>query len=193
MQRVTLLALFLIVISVLVGILSLKSAEAAGPWKAQVVDAETRKPLEGVVILAYWIKYTSSWAGWAGGEFYDAEEMVTGSDGRFVIPARWTFTLLPWTKIAGPEFVIFKPGYGLWRFQGSRDWPEDAYEQSVRTKKAWEQFTGEGVVIELPPLKTREERLKFLGSVSYAPVVPLEHTKRLDEAKDKEREQLGLR
>ncbi|TAK10128.1 hypothetical protein EPO44_00410 [bacterium] len=166
--------------------------DATGPWKAHVVDAETGKPLEGVVVLAYWIKYTSTAAGLAGPEFYDAEEVVTGPDGRFVIQGRWTFTLLPWTHIRGPELVIFKPGYGQWRFQGSKDWPDDAYEQDTRTKKAWEQFRGEGVVIELPLLKTREERLEFYRSVTWS-LVPQERTKRLREALDEERVYLGFR
>ena len=170
-----------------------KPVLAAGPWKAQVVDAETGKPLDGVVVLAYWIKYTESWAGSAGGEFYDGEEVVTGPDGRFVIQARSTWTLNPFRRIGGMELVIFKPGYGTWRFQGSKDWPKDLYEQKALIQKAWEQFEGDGVVIELPPLKTKEERLKFLSHVSYAPVVPLEYTRRLDHAKEKERQYLGLR
>ena len=35
-------------------------ANVAGPWKAQIVDAETGKPVEGVVVLAVWYRrYTS--------------------------------------------------------------------------------------------------------------------------------------
>jgi hypothetical protein len=30
------------------------AAEAAGPWRAQVVDAETGQPLEGVAVIAVW-------------------------------------------------------------------------------------------------------------------------------------------
>ena len=65
-RKVKRAALVLIGISALASIIS-ASAEAAGPWNARVVDAETGQPLEGVVVLAYWIKYTSSWGGWAGG------------------------------------------------------------------------------------------------------------------------------
>lgn len=173
------------------GVCTVGGAEAAGPWKGQVLDAETGQPLEGVVVHADWITYTSSFGGWAGGEFYDADEVVTGPDGRFIIQARSTFTLVPWKKISR-DFVIFKPGYGQWRFQGSQNWPQDVYEHMALAKQAWEQFTGEGVVIELPPLKTREERLEFLGHVSYSALVPREYTKRLDEAVHKEREYLGL-
>src|SRR5260370_15094947 len=77
----------------LLGLLSPALVQAAGPWKAQVVDAETGQPLEEVVVLMYWIKYTGSWAGWAGGEFDDAEEVVTVADGRFVVPSRRAVTL----------------------------------------------------------------------------------------------------
>jgi hypothetical protein len=164
---------------------------AAGPWKAQVVDAGTGKPLEGVVVLAYWLKYTETIAGTAGGEFYDAEEVITGQDGRFVIQARSTWTLNPFRTIKGPEFVIFKPGYGRWRFLGSEKWPSDVVDRKEQVKRAWEQFQSEGVVIELPRLKTREERLKFYSAVTWS-LVPEEQTKRLREALDDERVYLGL-
>lgn len=185
-------ALVLIGISALASIIS-ASAEAAGPWNARVVDAETGQHLEGVVVLAYWIKYTSSWGGWAGGEFYDSEEVVTGTDGRFVIQARSTWTLLPWKKISGPEFVIFKPGYGQWRFQGYEAWRKlSPAEQDAQLETTWKQFTGDGVVIELPPLKTREERRTFLRHAGPPAQVPRELTRRLEEAVDQERTYLGL-
>lgn len=173
------------------GACTVGGVEAAGPWKAQVVDAETGQPLEGVVVLMYWTTYTSSFGGWAGGEFYDAEEVVTGPDGRFVIQARSTFTLVPWKKISR-DLVIFKPGYGQWRFQGSEAWPQDVYEQSVRAKAAWKQFEGDGAVFELPPLKTRQERLEFKGTLRWSGLVPAERTKRLQEAMKMERAYLGF-
>lgn len=160
-------------------------AEAAGPWRGQIVDAETGRPLEGVVVLAYWLTYTASPGGWAGAEFYDSEEVVTGPDGRFVIQARATVSLVPWKKISR-YFVIFKPGYGQWRFQGEPTWPQDNYQIAALVKQAWEKFEGEGVVFELPPLKTREERLKFPEPYP-GPFVPAERTKKLEEALQKER------
>jgi hypothetical protein len=165
-----------------------------GPWRAHVVDADSGQPLEGVVVLMYWIKYTGSWAGWAGGEYHDAEEIVTGPDGRVVIPRRWVFTLLPWRKVSR-EMVIFKPGYGQWRFRGARDWDRlPAWESKAKFEEAWKRFEGEGVVLELPPLQAREERLRFFhGPYGHAPtLVPPERTRRLDEARDTEARDLGL-
>ncbi|MFQ5992328.1 MAG: hypothetical protein ACE5NA_07800 [Nitrospiraceae bacterium] len=165
------------------------TGQPAGPWKTKIVDAETGKPLEGVVVLAYWIQYQASLGGWAGGKYYDSEEVVTGPDGRFVIEARSTFTLLPWKKIGG-EFVIFKPGYGRWRI---RDWEKMPPEW--KELSAAEILAKDGIVIELVPLKTRGERLRFYDSRSWAgmSLVPPDQTKRLDEAVNKERAYLGFR
>lgn len=185
----------LVIVALVVSLLGPPAARAAGPWKAQVVDADTGEPLEGVVVLMYWIKYTGSFAGWAGGEFYDAEEVVTGQDGRFVVPSRWVFTLNPFKKVFR-EMVIFKPGYGQWEFRDAKEWEKLPYwkESKARREEAWKQFEGEGVVMELPPLKTREERLKFYGSFGGSPpFVPLEKTKRLRKAEDTERVYLGFR
>jgi hypothetical protein len=184
----------LVAIGLLMGLLGPGPAFAEGPWKAQVVDAETGEPLEGVVVLMYWVTYTSSWAGWAGGDFHDAEEVVTGPDGRFVVPRRLVFTLIPWKKVSR-EMVIFKPGYGQWRFREARQWDKlPRWESKAKFEEAWKRFEGEGVVLELSPLKTREERLKFYdGPYGHAPtLVPPERTRRLDEARDTEARYLGL-
>ena len=186
--------LVLMIVALVVSVLGPQAAVAAGPWKAQVVDAETGQPLEGVVVLMYWLKYTGSFAGWAGGEFYDAEEVVTGPDGRFVVPSRWVFTLNPFKKVTR-EMVIFKPGYGHWRFRDAKEWEKlPDWERKARREEAAKQFEGDGVVMELSPLKTREERLKFYGSFRGSPTfVPPDRTKRLDEAQEAERAYLGFR
>lgn len=188
--------LLLLGFSMWVGLLSPSLAAAAGLWKGRVVDAETGQPLEGVVVLAYWIKYTGGWGGWGGGEFYDSEEVVTGPDGRFVIQARSIWMLLWWKKIQG-YFVMFKPGYGQWRYKGYEEWQKlpiwerEAREEAVRKWEETGEIEGDRVVIELPPLKTRADRLKFYGGVSWS-LVPLERTKRLRETLDEERAYLGL-
>lgn len=180
----------------LIGISSfgaLSNVEAAGPWKAQVVNAETGKPLEGVVILAVWYRYV--WLiGQHGHLGYGAsQEVVTNKEGRFTIASRSSWTLNPFVHLRAPDFRIFKPGYGQWRFHGSKEWPMgDVIEREVYVKEAWDQFEGKGVVMELPPLKTREERLKFYRSIGYSAEIPRERIKRFLQALEAERTYLGF-
>jgi hypothetical protein len=142
-------------------------SESAGPWKGQVVDKETGKPLEGVVVLARWEKRYTSFVGEMGGnEYYDSEEVVTDAEGRFVIAARQTWTVNPFSDIYGPEFFIFKTGYGRWQFRDFDSWGlKDAIVSAERTRAEWRRFTEEGAVLELPPLKTIEQRLDFVRAM----------------------------
>jgi len=158
------------------------AAHAGGPWKGQIVDAETGAPLDGVIVLTYWVKFTASVGGWAGGDFVDAEEVVTGSDGRFVIPPHSTFTLLPWRKIEG-QLVILKSEYGQWAFRGGNPLLESI----------WTRLEREGEIIELPRLRTREERHEFYTlKFSIPTLVPFQRVPRLRQAIDDERVYLGL-
>jgi len=174
-----------LIVLVLLGLGKLAAAcpaYADGPWKGQIVDAETGTPLDGVIVLAYWVKFTASVGGWAGGDFVDAEEVVTGSDGRFVIPPHSTFTLLPWRKIKG-QLVILKSEYGQWAFRGGNPLLESI----------WNRLEREGEIIELPRLRTREARLEFYTlHFSIPTLVPLQRVPRLRQAIDTERVYLGL-
>jgi hypothetical protein len=58
-----------------------------------------------------------------------------------------------------------------------------------------EVFARDGAVIELPPLKTREERLNFYGGGGFSPpphIIPRDRTRRFYEAEDLERTYLGF-
>jgi hypothetical protein len=60
--------------------------EQWGPFRGQVVDEETGKPIAGANVMVLWIReppslhFTQS--------FYDAQETVTDVNGRFEIPPR---------------------------------------------------------------------------------------------------------
>ncbi len=162
------------------------TSEAGGPWKAQIVDAETRQPVEGVIAVLVWFKMTRTLGG-PSPKLYDAEEVVTGPDGRFEVGRRRTFTLNPFTYIQGPEVTIFKRGYGEWRV---KDWDKKPPE--------WEELDAgdvlekAGVVIELQPLKTREERRRYYDSHRWSTPAPADRARRLIEALRAERAYLGL-
>jgi hypothetical protein len=169
------------------------TAHALGPWKAQVVDAETRQPLPGVVVVAVWKKYLPFEGTVGVFEYVDSIEEVTGGDGRFVIAER-IFSDADRLILKEPDFYLFKPGYGQWRFQGEEGWSKlDAVERKKRYEEAGRQFENRGAVIEMPPLKTSDERLKFYQSPWRLPgIVPPEKIKRWTDAQQAERKYLGL-
>jgi hypothetical protein len=50
----------LVVLLLLIGLFLSTPSEAAGPWRAQIIDKETGEPIEGAVVFVRWEKrYTS--------------------------------------------------------------------------------------------------------------------------------------
>jgi hypothetical protein len=88
--------------------------------------------------------------------FRDSAETSSDHDGRFTLTG--PFDRRSWWTDA---IHIFKAGYGPWRFRGETDRGSSTEVFSWR-KNTWEQFTTVGAVIELRPLRSREERLKYI-------------------------------
>jgi hypothetical protein len=129
---------------------------ASGPWKARVVDAETKQPLQGVVVLAVWYKYWPDVDGLGTFGYVDSEEVITDKDGRFAISARSFIPFDPFV-LEEPEFHLVKPGYGRWRFQRDEEGLKlDVRDRKIRHREAGRQFEDREMVIELLPLNTRE-------------------------------------
>lgn len=95
------------------------SAEAIEAW---VVDAETGKPLEGVIVTANWQVLEGTLAGTNTGGQLQVLEAVTDVKGRFRFPA-WGPKPLPPRKSGwmvdqyigneDPQLVLFKSGYEM--------------------------------------------------------------------------------
>jgi hypothetical protein len=152
-----------------------------GPYYGKVVDAETKDPIEGAAVLV--VFYTEEY-GPAGAitRYADAVETVTDKKGEFKIPAHRVTTFRPlqgWNRYG--YFTIFKPGHGCYpihkdvkpMFVPNGTLPESQY-----------------VNIELPRLKTREERLR---NIDCFPVgMPDEKMTKLIEVNNIESISLGL-
>lgn len=115
--------------------------EQWGPFRGQVIDAETGRPIAGAHVAVLWIREPPSlhYAQW----FYDAEETVTDNEGRFEIP-RETRLLTAWVR--GPDIHLFAPGYLV---QAPEVTPADGRTYVDPT------------VVRMRPLKTREEQCKY--------------------------------
>src|SRR4030067_3602137 len=55
-----------------------------GPWSGKVIDAETKEPIEGAVVVAVWKKIYSTLTG-DSSYFFDAIETITDRTGNFSI------------------------------------------------------------------------------------------------------------
>jgi hypothetical protein len=140
-----------------------------GTYQGRVVDAETREPLEGVVILGVWYTETPSVGGGVQ-HYYDAREAVTDKNGDFSIPGhgvRILSNLLPMRPI------IFKAGYAYLECFWVKKWLND--ERTCGVKVTWD---GKIPVIPLKKLSL-EERLNDLyvppGPPSDAPYEKVKH------------------
>ncbi len=134
---------------------------AGGPWKGKIIDIETKEPIEGAVVLAVWERAYRTPAG-DNTYFYEAKEVLTDKEGNFEIPAYRPINLLPIISyIRGPNFTIFKPGY---LSLSDRYLDENIIDKPAEFKRDGKIYRLSPGLIELPKLKTREERLKTLPS-----------------------------
>lgn len=192
--RTLLFAIGALLLALSVLLSSPPSSHAGGPWKARVIDAETKQPLQGMVVVALWKKYVPTPGTLGIFSYVDSVEMVTGGDGQFVVAERKPSTADSHI-LDQPDFSLFKPGYGEWRFQGEEAWWKlDPAEKKKRYEEAGRQFESRGVTIEMQPLKTREERLKFYQTpVRRQPnLAPPDKIRRWTDAQQTERKYLGL-
>ncbi len=177
----------LLLVLIIAGILLSLAAKSQAGWliygkpefKGKVIDAETKEPIEGAVIVAVYSKKAIRIAPESVSITIDVKETLTNKEGNFLIPSYTTIIdPLSWSKPV--TFIIFKPGYGSfpdWRVRPpkgmSLETPFEKFfsgevgevkdisvtEPWKTNAKTWKEKVAFGVV-ELPKLKTREERLR---------------------------------
>ncbi|MBI4837630.1 MAG: hypothetical protein HY806_00445 [Nitrospirae bacterium] len=131
-----------------------------GPFSGKVIDAETKEPIEGAVVLVKWNKRVIT--GSPGGPatyIQEIKETLTNKEGEFYIEEYKGFTINPLAKIKNPEFLIYKPGYCVL--------PKTFFMptcKEMKPKKNYYEAFVKGEVAELPRLKTKEERLRAMPS-----------------------------
>ncbi len=135
----------------------------SGPWKGKVIDVETKEPVEGAVVMAVWDRVYRTPMG-TNNYFYEAKETLTNKDGEYEIPSYTPINILPIISyMSGPFFTIYKPGYGS--IQGLD--LEHIFINTTKGKMEWKErdkgFAISPGIVELPKLKTIEERKSFTG------------------------------
>ena len=149
-----------------------------GPYKGRVIDAETGKPLEGVVVLGVWYKELPSPGGTVG-SYFDAQETVTNKNGDFEVKG---LGLQIFSTVSGMHVLIFKAGY---EYIGLGPWESFKLDPIFKKKIAWE---GEKAIIPLRKLTMEERKVRLFGKEN----IPDEKQRLLIRELNKERLSLGL-
>lgn len=152
-----------------------------GPYRGRVIDAGTKKPIPGAVVVAVWHIDMPALVQ-RNSVFYDAVEVLTDAEGYFVVDAPEIERRAP-PNTEFPDFTIFKPGYR--HFQGWLADPEPMAQRRIHSVLR---------VVELEPMKgkSHRERLMNLPPNPVASDVPAEKIPNFLKALTEERKALGL-
>jgi len=137
-------------------------------YQGKVTDADTKQPIEGVVVVASWREERPTPAG-PTSRFKDVKETLTDKNGEWSIRGARGERLGPSTLLSyvtsfftgfmwgtysteRPEFIVFKPGYCSW----PKGFEIDACKEMMKSFVS----IGGGETVELPRLTVREDRLK---------------------------------
>ena len=178
-------------------------------FKGKVIDAATKEPIEGAVVVVVYSKTAIRIGPESNTITMDVREALTDKEGIFSIPSYTTIIdPLAWEDLA--SFINFKPGYGSfpdWRVLPSKgtevhfeDFFSDDFgkEKEVLWREPWKvgaeskKIKVTFGVVELPPLRTREEREKKGLHSRPDPTIPDYKVKNLMKAINEENAFLGF-
>ena len=145
-----------------------RAAAAEGPYRGRIVDADTKAPLVGAVVLVYWNREAPGIGHGPVESFLGADEALTDEDGRFVIARNPPRTWIPGTWRSDPQFTIFQPGYGSF----PRYFATDPPPPTGRFASLLKVMEHSSVTFELPRLRTRQERLNVVTLVNPVVIPP---------------------
>lgn len=135
----------------------------AATFKGRVIDADTKQPIEGAVVVVSWSEERATPAG-PTSRLKDVKETLTDKNGMWLIEGpkgghvgdiKAIFSFLTGTYFTNfPDFIIFKPGYCSW----PKGFGIDACKGKMKPES--DDKVAEGVTFELPRVTSREDRIK---------------------------------
>ena len=177
------------------GILFMPCAEGNDTiFRGRVIDADTKEPIEGTVVVAYWLKAWQTISG-EKTELKEVKEILTDKNGEWSIagpkgqendPHPYLSFFLFLSYIREPAFIVFKPGYCSF---------PSGFSISACKEKLKPGGTGEimeGKTIELPRVTDKEDRLKAMRPGPVAGEGSLEKQKQYIRLLNEESRHLGI-
>ncbi len=97
------------------------STSACGAnFKGKVIDADTKEPIEGAIVVASWTEEAPTAAG-STSRLRDVKETLTDKNGEWAIKGPSGKGIFSWLRFftslysaRPPVFIVFKPGYCSW-------------------------------------------------------------------------------
>ncbi|MGB5706319.1 MAG: hypothetical protein WBM41_05775, partial [Arenicellales bacterium] len=123
--------------------------------EVKVIDAETKEPIEGVVFLGYWEKYSGTMAGRYRSGILEVKELVTDKNGKAGYFG-WVEVMFrgEWIERDGGKggiYATYKNGYGdrngTFRFKDGEVIELPKFEGDARTQRSESHFYD--IVVEL--------------------------------------------
>lgn len=132
MQTKTFIKCLIFLVILFIGF-SISYAElySGGPWRGRVIDADTKEPIEGAVVVAIWYREYDGHPAGTKSFLHDVRETLTDKGGQFEIPtykesyenmshcrekdtegAGSMKLFITGPTIREPNFIIYKPPYG---------------------------------------------------------------------------------
>ena len=157
-------------VAIILLLISMNADAGDVTYSGMVIDADTKEPIEGVVVVATWLKELTT----SAKPVEDVKETLTDGAGRWslLIPEgkidKLILELLPFsgktiTEVAGPHFIVFK--------SGSCSWPIfiSICGEKMKPGKADEFIKGDitNIIIELPKLTSNEDRRNALPELIH--------------------------
>jgi len=174
---------------------SIWSSAYAATFKGKVIDADTREPIEGAVVVAVWHEATATISG-ESTRLKNVEECLTDKNGEWSIEGptgKWGGSIAAiYTFITGsyytrpPQFIVFKPGYCSWPAGFGIDSCKGKLKPTGNDKLA------DGETVELFRLIRREDRLKVLPEAIGDNKAMLRKEKQFMRLINEERRNIGL-
>jgi len=148
-------------------------------YKGKVIDAETKEPIQGAVVVAAYKERSLDWY-----QIMDVKETLTDENGEFEIP--FYFKFKPWHVLrwqGRTEFIIWKPGYIC--FPEHKDF--SPYYEGIS-----EGLPREYVTVRLSEAETRKARLRGMPSPIDSEEISFQKQRILIEFINEENRNLGL-
>lgn len=132
-------------------------------FRGKVIDADTKEPIEGAVVVAEWQTEMNTPTA-THTDLKDVKEVLTDKNGEWSISGIRTFGPIPVLSLffpftREPQFTIFKPGYCSWPV----GFEIGACRERMKFTADKEERIGAGGTLELPKITSREDRLRAQG------------------------------